>query len=153
MQITSPIQSALWSRVGALGRAFQRQSGAARQWLLPALAPCCSIKGRWQHEWRRAMPPHDIRCSTAYGWRITAVANSRWWQRLEELARTMTMGGRGMIPDFRAVLQSQRCHGSLPAPLVSMPGAGQRACRVPSDLLTLILLFDSQVSWRLPHIV
>ena len=121
--------------------------------MLLALVPSFGSGSRRQHNWRPALPPHDIRCSTVCGWCISDVANLRWQQVDKVSPRAMTVGGRGMVTTFRHRLPHQRRHRSLPQRLVAMPGASQRLCRVPSDLLTLTVRFDSLSPRRLPHIV
>ena len=81
-------------------------------------------------------------------WQIRG--GSKWTKYLLPL---MTVGGPGMVTTFRHRLPHQRRHRSLPQRLVAMPGASQRLCRVPSDLLTLTVRFGSLSPRRLPHIV
>ena len=99
------------------------------------------------------MPPLDVRCSTACQARPAAAAKARWWQRLEALARDMTKGGRALVPADRAVLQHQLLHRSLPPPLLPMPGASERLRSFAPEVLTCIVLFDSQELWKVSHIV
>jgi hypothetical protein len=61
-----PSSTAHGARVARDGHAWPCVSGAARHWLLPALAPVYGIGSPRQLARRRALPPLDIKCSTVW---------------------------------------------------------------------------------------
>ena len=120
-QVIFPYQRLDGARVGLAGTHGSAESGAARQLMVPSMAPSGSIGGCGQHAGRRALPPLNIKCSTVWHSIPTAVAKTRWWPRLHEPLPGLTSGGRAMIPYQGSALQHRRRQWSLPAHVHRMP--------------------------------
>ena len=134
----------------ALGcaRAELPAHGCCWRWLL---APCSTAVAalRGGQRCRRSL------CgASSHGLHIRQHVVKAWqWQVDNSSPRSVTAGGRAMLPILGAVLQHQIWHPSLPPLLLPMPGARRRSADAPSDFLNRVVRFEFPSGGRHPHTV